>query len=78
MEFGRPSRRSGDVVVVRLVRKLADVIDGIDLRKRQVGDVLYLSGGEARLLIAEGWAEHLPDAQPCGDASPPARSFTRG
>ena len=44
------------MMVVRLTRKLAEEIDGIDLRSRHVGDVLYLDGVQARLLIAEGWA----------------------
>ena len=42
---------------MRLVRKLAQQIDGIDLTGRHVGDVLYLNGREAAVLIAEGWAE---------------------
>jgi len=47
--------------VVRLIRKLADEIDGVDLQHRQVGDMLYLPGHAARLLIAEGWAQPLED-----------------
>jgi hypothetical protein len=41
---------------VRLVRKLADVIDGVDISDYGVGDVLDLHSDEARLLIAEDWA----------------------
>jgi len=41
---------------VRLTRKYAERIDGIDLRGRQPGDLLDLSPAEARLLIAEQWA----------------------
>ena len=44
---------------VRLTRKLAEQIDGIDLRGCEVGDVLDLPRAEARLLLAEQWA--LPD-----------------
>ncbi|HEX6322289.1 MAG TPA: hypothetical protein VFZ36_01080 [Vicinamibacterales bacterium] len=43
-----------------LTRKLAEVINGIDLSERRVGDRLPLSRSEARLLIAEGWAEPTP------------------
>ena len=43
-------------VDLRLTRKLADVIDGVDITGRAVGDVFKLPGSEARLLIAEGWA----------------------
>ena len=50
-------KRHDDTMTVRLIRKLADRIDGIDLSDRQVGDVLYLRGNDARLLVAEGWAE---------------------
>lgn len=42
---------------VRLTKKLADIIDGIDLTGCAVGDVLNLRAREARILVAEGWAE---------------------
>jgi hypothetical protein len=42
---------------VRLTRKLADCIDGVDLRSHQVGEILDLPLHDAHLLIAEGWAE---------------------
>ena len=54
-----PSRRAGDIATVRLTRKLAESIDGIDLSNRQVGDVILLPSYSARLLIAEGWAEKV-------------------
>ena len=41
---------------LRLTRKLAEVIDGVDLTGRSVGDIVKLPASEARLLIAEGWA----------------------
>jgi hypothetical protein len=41
---------------VRLTRKYADLIDGIDLSRVEVGDVMNLAADEARILIAEGWA----------------------
>jgi|RhiMethySRZTD1v2_1073278.scaffolds.fasta_scaffold11957_1 hypothetical protein len=41
---------------VRLTKKLAERIDGINLGASRVGDVLELSEPEARLLIAEDWA----------------------
>jgi hypothetical protein len=43
------------MVRVRLTRKFANFIDGIDLRKVKSGDALELSPDEARILIAEGW-----------------------
>jgi len=45
------------VVRVWLSRKLAEFINGIDLRGRQVGDVLELGAREAALLLADGFAE---------------------
>ena len=41
---------------VRLTRKYADAIDGVDLSRNQVGDLLDLSARDAQMLIAEGWA----------------------
>jgi hypothetical protein len=41
---------------IRLTRKLADSIDGIDLSRRCVGDLIDLPEHHADLLIAEGWA----------------------
>jgi hypothetical protein len=42
---------------VRLTRKLAETIDGIDLSSHEVGDVFDLPAAEAQLLLAEGWAD---------------------
>jgi hypothetical protein len=41
---------------VRLIKKLAEKIDGVDLSGRSVGDLLNLKPQDARLLIAERWA----------------------
>ena len=41
---------------VRLTRKLAERVDGIDLTGRRVGDVLELPDREALCLMSEGWA----------------------
>jgi hypothetical protein len=43
-------------VQVRLNKKLAEVIDGIDLSDRRVGDVVDLPRHDAEILLAEGWA----------------------
>jgi hypothetical protein len=47
---------------VRLTRKLADVIDGVNLTDAHVGDRLELSQHDAEMLIAEGWAERAQAA----------------
>jgi hypothetical protein len=44
------------VVKVRLTRKLAENIDGVDLSNHDVGDMFDLPLRKARLLLAEGWA----------------------
>jgi hypothetical protein len=41
---------------VRLVRKLANCLDGIDISHVEVGDVIDLPDSDGILLIAEGWA----------------------
>lgn len=41
---------------VRLIRKVADYLNGIDVSRHNVGDVFDLHPLEAELLIAEGWA----------------------
>jgi hypothetical protein len=42
---------------IKLLRKFADALNGIDLTKANVGDVLNVKPHEAAILIAEGWAE---------------------
>jgi len=41
---------------IRLVRKLAERLNGIDVSLRRVGDVIDLPSSDAKLLVAEGWA----------------------
>lgn len=41
---------------VRLTQKLAEHVDGIDLRAAAVGDVLELPDRQAQCLIRERWA----------------------
>jgi hypothetical protein len=41
---------------VRLTRKHAERIDGIDLRDHKTGDVFDLPADEARMIVAEEWA----------------------
>jgi hypothetical protein len=59
---GHDRRRDrGEIRSVRLTRKLAQVIDGVDLSDASVGDRLDLPQRDAGMLIAEGWAE--PEAK---------------
>ena len=42
---------------VRIVRKLADRVDGIDLTNHDVGEVIDLPEMDGRLMVAEQWGE---------------------
>lgn len=55
---------------VRLVRKLADVLNGVDLSTVRVGDCVDVRARDARMLIAEGWAE-VVDPHPIDPAKDP-------
>jgi hypothetical protein len=41
---------------VRLIRKYANVLNGIDLTKIRIGDTVELTSYQAELLVREGWA----------------------
>jgi len=47
---------------IRLTRKLANYLDGIDVSQYRVGDLLDIPKREAELLIAERWAAAVVDA----------------
>jgi hypothetical protein len=44
---------------IRLTRKLAQTLNGLDLRSFSVGELINLDDHLARMLIAEGWAERV-------------------
>lgn len=46
-------------IKVRLTRKFAEILNGIDLSRTKAGEEIELSKREADLLIAEGWASPL-------------------
>src|SRR5688572_2330946 len=54
-------RRADEIASVRLIRKYAEMIDGVNLEEAEVGDRLELSKHDADVLVAEGWAEHAAD-----------------
>ena len=63
-------------MLIRLTRKLAERVDGIDLSRSREGDVLDLSRHDAHLLVAEGWAVSCeppapPQPQAAAGAPPP-------
>jgi len=51
-------------VRVRLTRKLAAVINGLDVSSIAIGDVVELAPSSAAMLIAEGWAELADERTP--------------
>jgi hypothetical protein len=70
--------RPPNIMSVRLTRKYADAIDGVDLSGRKVGDKLELSSRDARMLIAEGWAAPCPsESQAPADEAPRRTSDER-
>ena len=44
---------------VQLIRKFADVINGIDLTDARVGDIVNVKAHEAAILVMEGWAREV-------------------
>jgi hypothetical protein len=44
---------------VQLIRKFADVINGIDLTNACVGDIMNVKAHEAAILVMEGWAREV-------------------
>lgn len=53
----KPRDTRPTTTAVRLTRKYADMIDGVNLKDAKVGDRLDLPRRDAEVLMAEGWAE---------------------
>jgi hypothetical protein len=54
---------------VCLTRKFGAVLNGVDLSRLQVGDVIDLPAADANILIAEGWAVAISDERSAPAAS---------
>jgi hypothetical protein len=50
------------MVRIRLTRKLAALLNGVDVSALKVGDVIELPDAAAHMLVAERWAEPVFDA----------------
>ena len=50
---------AGFPVRIRLTRKLAAFLNGLDLSRINVGDIVFLPERDAVMLIREGWAERV-------------------
>ena len=53
-----------DQLKVRITRKFAEFIDGVDLSTKRVGDVIEVPVRDAKLLIAENWAVNVSKGEP--------------
>lgn len=62
---------------VRLTRILAPLINGVDLSRYRVGDVLLLPEAVAAMLLRENYAELASDPQHGQDPRRPAANSTR-
>jgi hypothetical protein len=49
---------------VKLIRKFANALNGVDLSSVREGDTLDVKPHEAALLVGEGWAELLEEPSP--------------
>jgi hypothetical protein len=59
---------------IRLIRKLSQLLNGVDISRRSVGDVIDLPRRDAELLIAEGWALAATDNEFEAQPSPGRRA----
>jgi hypothetical protein len=59
---GRNFASSGAPVKIKLTKKLADSLNGLDLTTMRVGAVIDLDDPLARMLLAERWAEEMSPA----------------
>jgi hypothetical protein len=61
---GRRVSNGDGQVKVRITRKFANFIDGVDLSARRVGDVIEVPANDAKLLMAENWAVGVSKGEP--------------
>lgn len=59
---------------VRLTRKLAPLVDGIDLSAVREGDTLDLPSTQAELIVREGWAVPVTEGDNPPRSEAPDRS----
>lgn len=68
--FSKLGRMGPHEMKVRLTRKLAESIDGVDLSRKRVGRIINVGRHDAQLLIAEGWGA---PADPIGERAADVR-----
>ena len=57
--FLRTLSNGAPPVRIRLTRKFAAFLNGLDLSRINVGDIVFLPERDAVMLIREGWAERV-------------------
>jgi hypothetical protein len=60
-------------VLIRLTKKLAEMLNGVDLRAFAVGQLIDSPDPVARMLIAEQWAEEVTPFDVCAVAADRSR-----
>jgi hypothetical protein len=66
----------GPSVRIKLVKKLALVLDGIDLTSHFVGEEFACSYADGQVLVREGWAQPVTDDEDRRiDIEPPSESM---
>lgn len=53
---------------IRLTRKFAQLLNGVDVSRWRVGDIIDLPRRDAELLLAEGWARLATDNNHISDS----------
>ena len=57
-----PNPSVGKSMQVRLIKKFAYFLNGVDLRALRVGECVDLPAATARMMVLEGWAEPVGPA----------------
>jgi hypothetical protein len=60
-----------------MTRKLARLLNGVDVSGARVGDAIELPSQAAEVFIEEGWAIPVEDISEADDESPRSRPRTR-
>ncbi len=55
--LGAHSRKVSEALHVRLICKLANILNGLNVTHDHAGDVIEVSQAQGAMLIAEGWGE---------------------
>ena len=66
---GKRFARDGGVPRIRLTRKLALTMNGVDVSRLSVGDIIELPDHQAQMMVECGWAELAPDPSALPDLS---------